>query len=1138
MLQKMKVLIRTFIICCVILVWTGSGFCAQQTELLDLRLGMHNEASRAVFACRGPRPLEMGPLSNSTYTISFNSLGLASDWNAQDIPPGSCLTRIASRAGGSGQSIVLHTTHNDLWVEEVVLKNDHRPGHYRLVLDFWPGAEIQSSADTSPADSSMSHKSQDRSAKPRPISFLPQGQHRPVRTDLVFTSRSEDLESAAPEAQEATIYGFRVGKHAKFTRVVVEARGLEPTSITKKDKETVHIGFQKFDLQVPERVMHQKLKGLIRGLRIGEKDLDLKLKPGARIQQTVVLDTDPPQPKAYRLVLDFIEAAEEKDIPKEPSMSALPQESKRDIYQSGHTKKSHEPKEGHKRPRATVRTVSIGCIQAGAGPEVMEIASGAICELRDLLGADQVNIVRPQEWKIGWDLERAQAVLASAARDSGLDMIWAFGPLAVLAASRLNVHHSMPVMGVSLLDLSHILAKISQNQDRAQENVILIREQGRVQQDVEYMQRLFEPQEIRILVPSGLLQSEPRVEEALARLGHSLNCELTVHGMCDAKSFLEHVQGREPVYTAPGLDLSLPERKRLFQGLTKKKIPSFSAAGYTDVRAGALAGARPKVRVQLARRMALNTQELLSGKAPQNLPHDVDSVDRLCINARTARDIGWYMGLDISLEAEILHPEDAQDAPDHRPRLRMHQAMHRAAQAHPDVEAVKAEAESARARVGQAAGGFWPQLEGSVQSRRIDADRAEASLGLFPETRTSGHISLRQVIFDDSVISTFRSSRHAARYKELEAKAEALDGMHRAGSRYWAVLQAQAMVRIERQSLELIQDNLHLARVRRKAGYSGPEDVLRWQTQKTRQHKRVLQAASNLEMAWVALNQAMGVDQNTRWNLQEGPGQDKIPSCVHQGLSSVLTSGHKGEQMADFAFKVARQNSPELAALKEGLKSAHIQLGQSKRSLYVPKVGLAVEFEQIFDEDRPEMSFSDPGQPPEYQPIFAGIESQMQALSETRDRQEWSAAVKVSLPLFQGGRRAYEIQESQAELRTMLSRQKKARQLIEQQVRSAVHSLSASLPGLRLSRKAREQAQRHLQIMQEKYAQGQVPILDLLDAQEKWHVQEQQYILARSTYASDLLDLQRAMSWMEGTRTDAEKSKWLQGLHKEVEAEN
>ncbi|MFO7800760.1 MAG: TolC family protein [Desulfovermiculus sp.] len=1138
MLQKKKFLIRTFIICFVILVWAGSGLCAQQTELLDLRLGMHNGASRAVLACRGPRPLEMGPLSNSTYTISFNSLSLDSDWNALDIPSESCLTQVASRTGASEQSIVLHTSHTDLWVEEVVLKNDHRPGHYRLVLDFWPGTEIQSPADTSPADASMSQKSQDRGTKPKPIDSLPQGQHRPVRTDLVLESTAENLKSTAPEVQAASIYGFRVGEHSKFTRVVVEARGQEPTSITKVNNATVHIGFQKFDLQVPERVMHQKLKGLIRDLRIGEQGLDLELKPGARTRQTVILDTDPPRPGAYRLVLDFIEPAEEKNTPEESSQSALPQKSKSETHQPGHTQNSAVHKEGQKRPGSTVRTVSIGCIQGGAGPEVIEIASKAIAELRDLFGADQVHIVSPQEWKIDWDLERTQAVLASAARDSKLDIIWAFGPLAVLAASRLNVHPSMPVMGMSLLNLSQILPEITQVQDRAQENVILIRERGRVKLDVEYMQRLFDPQKIRILVPGGLLQSEPRVEAALVRLGQSLNCELIVHGMCDAQSFLEHVQGRAPVYAAPGLDLSLPERKRLFQGLTKKKIPSFSAAGYTDVQAGALAGARPRMRVQLARRMALNTRELLSGEAPQDVPQDVDSVDRLCINARTAREMGWDIGLNISLEAEILHPEDAQNTPDQLPLLSMQQAMHRAAQTYPDIESMKAEAESARARVGQAAGGLWPQIEGSVQSRRIDADRAEASLGLVPEARTSGHISLRQVIFDDSVISAFRSSRHAARYKELEAEAEALDGMHRAGRRYRAVLQAQAMGRIERQNLELIQDNLHLARVRRRAGYSGPEDVLRWQTQKTRQQKRVLQAESNLEKAWVALNQAMGVDQDTRWNLQEGPGQDKIASCVHQGMSSVMTSSHKKEQVADFVFRVARQNSPELAALKEGLKSAHIELGKRKRSVYVPKVGLALEFEQVFDEDRPEVRLSDPGQPPEYQPVFAGIESKMQALSETRDQQEWSAAVNLSLPLFQGGRRAYEIQESQAELRTLRSRQKKARQLTEQQVRSAVHSLSASLPGLRLSRKAREQSQKNLEIIQKKYAKGQIPILDLLNAQKEWHVQEQRHILARSTYARDLLDLQRAMSWMEWTKTDAEKSEWVRGLHKEVEAED
>ncbi|MFO7877297.1 MAG: TolC family protein, partial [Desulfovermiculus sp.] len=271
----------------------------------------------------------------------------------------------------------------------------------------------------------------------------------------------------------------------------------------------------------------------------------------------------------------------------------------------------------------------------------------------------------------------------------------------------------------------------------------------------------------------------------------------------------------------------------------------------------------------------------------------------------------------------------------------MEQAMRLAAKAHPDVGQMEAEADSARARSGQAAGGLWPQIEARAESRRIDADRAEASLGLVPESRTSGAVSLRQMIFDDSVISDYRSSRHGAKRQDLLAEAERLDVMHRAGRHYYALLQARAMYRIEQQNLELIGDNLHSAKVRRKAGHSGPEDVLRWETRETRQQERILQAEAELDKAWVALNQAMGQEQSRRWSVPEGAGRDMDVSVVHQGFAPRFESGRSPGPIADYAFETARRCSPELAALEEVLHSARIQLGSKQRSLYVPRIGLA-----------------------------------------------------------------------------------------------------------------------------------------------------------------------------------------------------
>ena len=296
-------MIRVFTICCLVLAWAVSGICKQQTELLDLRLGMHDEASRAVLECRGPRPLKVGPLSNSTYAISFHSLDLAPDWDAYSIPASSCLARIEHADNKSGTAIILHTSCRDLWVEKTALQNDHRPGQYHLVLDFWPDDRFGFRPDQNHGLMPDSSIYRPQATKPDPISNLPQGQRRPVRLDLVLGA--EIREPVDLTADISKIFGFRVGKHARFTRVVVEVRGQKPAFITGLNNGTVRIGFHQLDLQVPERVMYKKVKGMLRDLRVGSNGLDLELQPGACTKQTNILDTDPPRPGAYRLVMDF-----------------------------------------------------------------------------------------------------------------------------------------------------------------------------------------------------------------------------------------------------------------------------------------------------------------------------------------------------------------------------------------------------------------------------------------------------------------------------------------------------------------------------------------------------------------------------------------------------------------------------------------------------------------------------------------------------------------------------------------------------------------------------------------------------------------------------------------------------------------
>ncbi|MDZ7760260.1 MAG: hypothetical protein U5L00_08410 [Desulfovermiculus sp.] len=299
-------MIRTLILSLLALVWAGTGLCAQQTELLDLRLGVHDGASRAVFACRGPRPQFMGPLSNATYRIGFSSLALPPKWKPSRLPQDTFFTRIQTSKDESVHSVILHTTREDVWVEEVVLKEDDRPGHYQLILDFWPLSQEKVDPENKTLSSfSPQPSAEDEPEEPVVISSLSQGERMPVRTDIVLEPDHRPREEAQSEPRITHVTGFRVGEHPGYTRVVVEAWGPSPAAIPEVDKGILRIGFQHISLHIPGEVMNTKAKGLLQGVNIEPDCICLDVQADARTKQAVILDSDPPRPGAYRLVLDL-----------------------------------------------------------------------------------------------------------------------------------------------------------------------------------------------------------------------------------------------------------------------------------------------------------------------------------------------------------------------------------------------------------------------------------------------------------------------------------------------------------------------------------------------------------------------------------------------------------------------------------------------------------------------------------------------------------------------------------------------------------------------------------------------------------------------------------------------------------------
>jgi len=72
--------------------------------------------------------------------------------------------------------------------------------------------------------------------------------------------------------------------------------------------------------------------------------------------------------------------------------------------------------------------------------------------------------------------------------------------------------------------------------------------------------------------------------------------------------------------------------------------------------------------------------------------------------------------------------------------------------------------------------------------------------------------------------------------------------------------------------------------------------------------------------------------------------------------------------------------------------------------------------------------------------------------------------------------------------------------------------------------------QRNLDIIRKKYASGSVAILSLLDAQNGAFVANQAAAAAVYSYLSDIVELQRVISWFEYEKTEEHKDAWVNEL--------
>jgi outer membrane protein TolC len=308
---------------------------------------------------------------------------------------------------------------------------------------------------------------------------------------------------------------------------------------------------------------------------------------------------------------------------------------------------------------------------------------------------------------------------------------------------------------------------------------------------------------------------------------------------------------------------------------------------------------------------------------------------------------------------------------------------------------------------------------------------------------------------------------------------------------------ARVLTKIQSQNVRLTEDNLDLAKLRVNVGYSGRDEVFRWETQLATNRSSLIDQFMESEQRRIDLNNVLGVNQGLRWQPVEIDVDPDTFYFLAGRLDAVYDDPAEWTKFREYMITYAHGNSPEIKFLSKLSEAQGIQVGQRKRRWFLPV--FALDFTYNYEVDR------------------------SPDLMEGIDQDSYWLGVTATYPVFNGAERYYSVKREQAVLQGIDRQMQNQRNLVERRTRTSLRRIESSFPIIRFQRIAADNARQNLRLVQDKYAQGLVDVTELLDAQNSAFTADQSAAASVYAFLIDLVEFQRSISFFEDEKTQEER---------------
>lgn len=711
------------------------------------------------------------------------------------------------------------------------------------------------------------------------------------------------------------------------------------------------------------------------------------------------------------------------------------------------------------------------------------------------LADDRLNIQFPKDLQRNgnWESDAIKSQLLHLLNNKQADVVITLGIIGSNLTATLNP--AKPVIAPLVLDAQLQGFPLTEDGTSGVRNLHYLLNNQDLLIELTQLQTATSAQHIALIAEQHVLDAIPEAHEAIHKLTQNSTFQLTP--VPTGNSAMEIIaalpEEADAVFLLPLLRLSKIEQQMLIDNLNVRRLPSYSTMGRPTVAQGMLMGkALMPPAERLARQLAIDLRDILTGRYAGDLPVAFDIDSRLTLNLRTARLIDYSPPFEIFYEADLLHADDQSGR-----QLTLDSVVREALERNLSYAVAQEELLSASQSTRVARSGLLPQLNLGADAQALDRDLAGAG----PTHTSSANLNLSQVIYSESARANYHIAKHLEAGEAADLEGIRLDTIQQAAQAYINVLVTRTQFNIQHENLKVTLSNLERAEFRVKVGSADRSEIFRFKTELSNNRQEVSSAKALYRQTMNQLNQILRRPLEEPFQTQE-PGLTDIPVFGDERLIQFITNAKNALIFRDYMVQQSLVNTPELLSLKEQIAVQKRALLAAKRARYVPDITLSSDLNRTFDDRGAQM-------PRDYD-------------------EDWSVGLQLTLPLYQGGQLDADKQQARIELKRLeLSYQQLADQ-IETAVRSNIHAAGASATNIRFAKEGAEAATKTLVLVTDAYTRGSASDVDLIDAQNASLTAHLSASNAKYQFLLNLMDVERAIGFFDFFVDVTEKEAWFQ----------